>query len=412
MVHICPVGAREGQRPCIHCKGPHREEDCPLYRRALAMYKVKGALKQSFSGSAPAPFIGRFGYPNVNVGILAPPHQDDVWEYDAPRHWANAPFTIPDIVGFRSELVNSRSKAEVRGSSRMQELAQLVAIASRPVDVELNLKKVPVFRLSFDTAAAPSGPTADLLKADITSNPRVPTKVDRAVSDTDWKSADAITSLYEHGYDENYLSKILSVGALGIGKNRKLVPTRWSITATDDIVGKDLLSQVRDLPASSEFVAYAGDYFGNYYLVLCFPGVWSFELFENYVPGWKSGMVRWSTDYEPFDGRKTYAEQCAGGYYTVKLAVLEHLRRINRQASVLAIRFVTEEYTTPLGVWVTREATRKALRSRPLKFADGKLLLDYARAFVRRKFGLVLEPILENSCLLRSRSQTSLNRFA
>jgi len=167
---MCPVGVREGQRPCIHCKGPHKEEECPLYKRALALYKVKKSVKESFAGSSPAPFIGRFGYPHVNVGILAPPVvSEDVWEYDAPRHWASSEFSIPDIVEFRSSLVNSRTNANVKSSSRIQDIVQEIAMASRPVDVEIDLKKTPVYNLNLDYTMAPSGPTGELKKAIITS---------------------------------------------------------------------------------------------------------------------------------------------------------------------------------------------------------------------------------------------------
>ena len=32
-------------RKCIHCKGAHDEQACPLYRKALALYKVKNLIK-------------------------------------------------------------------------------------------------------------------------------------------------------------------------------------------------------------------------------------------------------------------------------------------------------------------------------------------------------------------------------
>ena len=41
------------------------------------------------------------------------------------------------------------------------------------------------------------------------------------------------------------ISGLLSVGVLGLKKNKRLVPTRWSITATDDMLGKHLWKQVQ-----------------------------------------------------------------------------------------------------------------------------------------------------------------------
>jgi len=400
-------------RKCIHCKGAHDEQACPLYRKALALYKVKNLIKsESFEGSSPAPFIGRVGYPNVNVGILAPPIvSEEIARYDAPRQWSKDNTQISDIVGFRSELVNSRTNLNIKNTNRFMDIVKEVAMAEKPVDLEINLNKIPRVRMVLDGTMAPTGPSADLKNARITSNTKIPTKVENAVSDTDWKASEALSSLYERGIEENQLSKLLSVGALGIGANRKLVPTRWSITATDDTIGKNIIKEIKDLPSLGEFKAYTGMFFGNYYLIMLFPKVWSYELFETYVPTWHQTQTA-TTDYESFFGRKDYAENTAGGYYTVRLAILEKLKQIKRQASVLALRFVTEEYSVPLGVWVTREASRKSINSSPIEFGSEELMLQYAKAYARRKFNMDITALLTNSKLLTSLKQKQLENFA
>ena len=133
--------------------------------------------------------------------------------------------------------------------------------------------------MNTDSYVAPMGPHAAVDNIDITSNSKVHTKVDKVVDDIDLKSGEAMHYLYGHGFDENFLSRILSVGNLGVGKNRKLVPTRWSITAVDDTLGKDAIKEIKE-HNSAEFSAYFGGYLGNYYLILMFPDVWSYELFE------------------------------------------------------------------------------------------------------------------------------------
>ena len=73
--------------------------------------------------------------------------------------------------------------------------------------------------------------------------------------------------------------------------------------------------------------------------------------------------------FNSFFGRKKYAENTVGGYYAARIAVLEQLRIIKKQSSVLALRFVDpNEYIAPLGVWVVREAVRRALKSKPIIF--------------------------------------------
>ena len=138
-----------------------------------------------------------------------------------------------------------------------------------------------------------------------------------------------------------------------------------------------------------------------------FPEVWSYELFETYAPsGWNlSKPLRYSTDYETYSGRKDYAETTAGGYYTVRLAVLEKLRELKRQASVLALRFITDDYTMPLGVFVTREAARKAMSNKMIEFSSKELMLEYSRKLVKKYFNYDADFILKESLLLKNMKQ-------
>ncbi len=389
--------------PCLYCKGNHLSSQCPVNARALRLIKIKHVLsKPEFYGSAPAPFIGRFGYPHINVGILAPPFVTDAQEYDAPKQWVQSSYQIPKIVDLRSSLVQSKTQAHIKEPSKLVEMAQLVGMADKPVDVEVQLSKIPKFSLTVDSHHAPMGPSSDIVKAELTSNPSIPTAVDKVVSDIDLLSVEGMLKLYGKGFAEYELSKILSVGVLGLEKNRRLVPTRWSITATDDILGKHLHKKILDC-VSSDVQAYFGSYLGNYYLILFLDSCWSYELFEIALPGVYDAIGGVSTDYEGVLGRKDYAESCAGGYYTVRLAILEKLAELKRQTSALVFRFITNEYTMPLGVWVTREAARKALQSKPITFTSKELAITYAKHFVKRKFGYDITQKLECSFLLSQR---------
>ena len=363
---------------------------------------------QDFQGSGVAPFVGRFGYPKVNVGILAPPEiREDAWHFDAPKAWAQKQMQINDIVSLRSGMVHGKFESNVKQPTKLVDIAQEVAMASRPADVEVSLERKPNLNISTDQWVAPMGPQGKLKSVELTSNPNIHTKVQRMFDDTDVKAVDAVTELYGT-VDENALSRMLSIGIFG--KQRKLVPTRWSITATDDMLANDFLEQVRQLPVG-DHAAYFGSYLGNYYLLLFFPEKWSYELFEMYTPSYtKSQVLEYSTDAEPFEGRKTYAEQCAGGYYTVRLALAEHMANQKRQGSVVALRFITDEYVLPLGVWVTRETTRKALSNKPIAFSSKELMINYAKALAKRKFGVELNSVLKNSWLLK-RQESSLNKY-
>lgn len=400
-----PFRQHKGYDPLGDCgKGK-----CPICARNNALFKVKNAIqKEEFTSDAVAPFVGRFGYPNINVGILAPPEQrDDAWLYDAPKYWSAENYEIPKIVDFRSSLLNSRYNINIKKRIKFVELSQDIAMSSKPVDVDIELQEKPRFRLNLDSHMAPTGPNARLKKASITENPKIHTKVYKVFEDIDLKAKDAVNYLYENKFDENFLSKLLSVGTLGLKVNRKLTPTRWSITATDDIIGKNLINEIKDFGEVNSYFAFFGNYLGNYYLILMFPEVWSYELFETYVPsGWNFGrQLRCTTDHEGYGGRKNYAENTVGGYYTVRLAILEKLKEMKRQASVLALRFITDEYTMPLGVWVTREAARKAMNDKPIEFSSKELMIAYAKNLIKKKFNYNADYLLNYSKLLRNIKQ-------
>ena len=77
-----------------------------------------------------------------------------------------------------------------------------------------------------------------------------------------------------------------------------------------------------------------------------------------------------------------------------------------------AARFITGDYTLPLGVWVTRESARKAMQSRPIEFSSTELMVEYAKKLVKKKFNFDLNNILKSSVLLKGiKEQSKLVKF-
>jgi DNA repair protein NreA len=400
---------------CPFCGGSRLEHlrNCPKVYSIINQKQFNQKAKQEYFGASPNVFVGKFGYPDINVGFLS--NEDLPKDTDKPREWSANDYKIPKIVDLRSNLINSRFKANVKSfDEKFIDLTKEIAAADKPVDVEVKLDKKPIFNMTLDRDITPYGPSVKLEKATITENPKISRYVDKVISEDDMKATIGISYLYKKGYDEHFLTKLISVGTLGLKENRKLVPTRWSITAIDDTLGKKLIQEIKEFQ-NYEYAAYFGGYLGNYYLILCFPEIWSYELFETYVGNpekVKPDEFETMTDYEPYSGRKDYAQDTVGGYYAARLGILEHLKEKKRQSSVLALRFITDEYYMALGVWVVREATRNALRSKPLIFSDKELMLKYAQMFVKKKFGYELNNLLEKSILLKEiKTQSKLTRF-
>lgn len=377
---------------------------CPICAKAYAQIQLKNKINsKNLATDAVAPFVGKYNYPNLNLGILAPFESNrESWKYDAPKFWGSNNFQIPQIIEYRSSLINSRDKLNVKKTSKFLEINQEISLASMPTYTNIDLKDKPKFRVNYDNLMAPTGPYAQLKKIKLTANPKIHTKVQKVYYDKDLRANDALIYLYENKFDENFLSKILSVGTVGIAKNRKLVPTRWSITATDNLLGKYLINEIKK-NKQINYSSFFGSYLGNFYLILCFPEVWSYELFETPV----SNPGHFTTDHEFYDGRKYYAENTAGGYYTVRLAVLEKLNEMKRQGCVLALRFITGDYTLPLGVWVTREAARNAMKSQSIEFSSKELMLEYAKKMIKKKFNCDVSIYLKKSIILRNMKQQS-----
>lgn len=369
--------------------------------------------------SPPSVFVGsKLRYPFVNVGILSPLNEDkEAWMYDDAKYWAQENFSINDVLNLRNSLLNSRFKSrvsDVRLNKKFVEISKEIAIASKQVDVEIELNKGINLNQDKDWVLTPHGMRAGLKDAKITSNVKIDSKVDKAIND-EIRASESLTYLYKNNINEYSLAKILSIGVLGLKKNKKMVPTRWSITATDDSLSKEIMNSVKEFPILNDYELFFGEFLGNQYLIMLFPDVWSFELFELYYPGssWNpSNDFRASTDFEDFNGRKEYAFNTAGGYYATRFPILEYLKFIKRQASVLVIRLETPSYWAGLGVWVVRESVRKAIAKGELKFASREEFLDSVKKIAKIKYNFDANTILVKSKVLNTlKTQKKLTEF-
>ena len=136
--------------------------------------------------------------------------------------------------------------------------------------------------------------------------------MEKAFYDTDLKAVEAVRNLYKEGVLISKIQKAFSVGAFGIERNRRLVPTRWSITAVDDTLGKQLLKVTKTYPTIDEWRVYDWDQLDNRWSVLLMPTSWRYELIEAWYPNttWNplGKQIEIISSHEHFNGRKEYAE--------------------------------------------------------------------------------------------------------
>ena len=323
---------------------------------------------------SPSIFVGRSDYPKVSTGILSPVgHEDDAGRFETSGEWYDEGVGIADVFERRTSLLNSNRTGvgvDVHDAwDGFTGVQREIAIADRPVGVEVGLDGRPDvdYDVSRDDVATPVGPRATAQSADLTENPHVPRAVEKTLEDDDWQAQGAINYLYRRGFDVYDINTILSAGALGQAENRKLVPTRWSITAVDDTVGQYLRGTLRGNQSVDSVQVHHNEYLGNSFWVILAPGNWEYELVEMKAPGsiWNpdpEAGTYLAAAHESFEGRTGYVDETAGAYYAARLGVLEHLSDIDRQAKALVLRHVSDDYWGPVGVWQVREAVRNAFK--------------------------------------------------
>jgi len=321
--------------------------------RFYARLEVKP--RSSYSGSAPSVFIGSHGYPDVSGGPLL------VDDPDNPPLWLAEGRTIDDIVGIRARTIRGTT-----GIRRYTDSLQEVALSDRPVDVEVAFSRPVTFDLTFDGTIAPVGMSGAMKMMDVVGNARVDRQVDRVTSDTDLTATEACAALVSSDIDVYRITQLFSAGLLG--RKRKFVPTRWAITAVDDTVSTQLKKTIARFPPIEEIRLFSAEIFGNRIVCILVPGDWRFEMIEIW-----GRHTLWGGDEDVIvEDREGLAKHgyspISGAYYSARLAVCEYLSRIQRCARIILIRSVSNEYWAPLGTWVIREASRKALAQPPQVF--------------------------------------------
>ncbi|MCK5239419.1 MAG: hypothetical protein KAR33_07730, partial [Candidatus Thorarchaeota archaeon] len=182
----------------------------------------------------------------------------------------------------------------------------------------------------------------------------------------DMKATHGIMEMFEDGIRPEHMTRLLSIGLLGVKKRRRLVPTQWSITATDDIIGKELHKQVLRLPWTNNYHVFSDHALGNTVILLLVPSAWQFEALECWLGALNPSVY---SDFEWYKGRKDYASKIVGAYYATRLPALEYLvNGIQRQAGVLVFMEVDPTQWVPLGVWRFREIAKRALTTGGLTF--------------------------------------------
>lgn len=311
---------------------------------------------------------------------MIPPLHGDTEIMDKPELWAGK--SIEQIANYRLSLVRGVTSLDVHETSgRFIESLHDLSMSGKSVEAEAAFERHPLADLDLETEvrlnaeAAPFGPAAPLKHFKLVAS-SADRRIASAYYDTDLRASDAIIGLYRKGLDISQIHRIFSVGMLGEKKGRSLVPTRWSITATDDTVSKNLVQENEGHQTIDRHEVTEYFHLGNRYVVVLIPDeVWSYEMIESWVT--HSGQVAFGSDYEDARGLDHYPS-IAGAYFGARLAVAERLASRRRRAAALVLREIYPEYVMSLGVWQIREGVREAMKKVPICFDDLAGAVGYA----------------------------------
>jgi hypothetical protein len=382
---------------CIYCKGSKMlcgKIKCPIFSKIYSFLKIKSYLKKEILGnSPPSIFIGRIGYPYVFAGPAAPPEIGDTSIYDTPELWLNKSFE--EIIDFRFKLIRGKFLTNVKNQEKYKfvEYIQELAMSKTPVETEIILKNTPKQNIILDSEVQPFGPGGIIEDLKI-RNTKTDAKIEKVYYDYDLKAEDAIIELYKKGLAVSKIQKAFSAGLFGIKIQRRLVPTRWSITAVDSIISENILEEIRSYPLINNFLVFEFKHLDRLFIVLLFPDSWGYELIEAWYPNttWNpnDNYIAICSDGEDYWGRKNYPD-IGGCYFSARLAVTEKLKEMKRQAKAIVLSEAYPGHILPLGVWEVRESVRYALNLNPKKFENVEEVLEYLSTRIKTPINRLIE---------------------
>jgi len=354
----------------------------------------------SISGtSPPSVFVGSYGYPKVSVGPMVPPIHGDTSILDSPEKWTGK--SLEEIVNFRLNLIRGVKKiSNEQTDGRYIESLQEVTMSSKPTDSDLLFQKPTSPKVSLDGESAPFGPVGEIKSAKFSGTSSVK-PIEKIFYDKDLKAQDAVMTLYNSGIEISKIQKCFSIGMMG--QKRKLVPTKWSITATDDIISKSLAGEVLDYNLIDSCKVFSYDHLGNSFSVVLFPHRWIYEMIESW---YSNGILGFGSDHEDARGIH-HPPAIAGAYFAAKLGVLEYLCEKKIQAGVIILREIRPEYAVPVGVWQVREGIREAMKQKPV-LADN---FDNALHFASQKMSVSKSEWLSHGSISTLMRQKTLSDF-
>ncbi len=301
------------------------------------------------------------------------------------------PLKAKSILGSTQKNYIKKPKARI-----VEELRDIYK-SKTAIEMQSSFEKELSFnKILSSKVAGVMGSQNELTKLEAQENTKTSWKIEK-FTQNDIKAREAIISLYEKGVSEHQIINLLALGSFGIEINRKLVPTKWAISAYDQTIDNYLYKKIQNYSAINQYEIYQDTDKGNDFIIILLPDTYSAEIVETWdlnATEVLSDKDRQETinhnniiieqDYVGHNNKLGYPEpQCAGGYWATKSPINRFLDKRKKQASYISIRFI-DNYEIPLGVVFVRECARKALENCIFKSSSQREVEDFLKQYSPR----------------------------
>ena len=331
------------------------------FYKELNKYKSKLKPTKEIEGFPASAIIGSKTYSNVKVHSIS--NEDKAGEYKNIGEIAKK--TYSEIFKTKARNIFGSTKEfhiKTQNKKIKEDLTDIYK-AKNPVEFSSKFENYLHFdKIVLNKTAGIIGSKNELKSIDTTGNLQTSKSIEN-FSTKDIKAREAIISLYKKGISEHQIINLLSLGTFGINFNKKIVPTKWAISAFDQTIERHLHKEIINFKEISHFEIYEYTNKGNEFIIILHPHYFLGEVIESFL---NKGRYIIEYDYIPQDNSfKLQTPQTAGGFWATKLGIHEHLIKRKKQAAYTSIRII-EGYDIPLGVVLVRECIREALLKAPV----------------------------------------------
>jgi len=368
------------------------------FYKEIKKYQQELKPTKEIEGFASSAIVGEKNYPNLKVHNIS---NDNI---------NNSFFKTSDIVKSNySDIIKLKAK-NILGSTQSLNIKktnekireELENIYKSKKEIEFSSKfenELKFDKILTSKVSGIMGSKNELLSINPNENTTTSNKIEKYIT-KDIKSKEAIISLYEKGVNEHQIMNLLALGSFGININKKLVPTKWAISAYDQTIEKYLYSKIIKYNTINNYEIYHSNDKGNEFIIILIPDTFSAEVIEAFDNTIESDFVNFDNKFKKLE------PETAGGFYATKFGIFENLNERKKQASFISIRII-ENYDIPLGVVFVREKVRDAMKNKIFKSSNEKEIKEFLLKKYKNHFIL-----FQNSKLLKEKiKQTKLKEF-